>query len=136
MKYDGVVARIKAVEDKFFLFLVDPDGIMHDGINISDHRNIYEELTYDQLMVVNVILKDGTMEMETIDLDEFIHGDKYPRENIYLYIQDILLYTIGKDKTKTTKIADILKRGEFSDVAFDCIGDASKQAEDLKKKLT
>ena len=67
MKYDGVVIRI----EELFLFILDPDtNKIRDGINISDHK-CYDDLKENQLMVVNVVFKDGTQEIDKIDLEEF-----------------------------------------------------------------
>ena len=82
MKYDGVVIRF----DKLYLFILDPDtDMIRDGITISEH-DCYKDMKEDQLMVVSVIFKDGTLEIDKIDLDEFIHGDKYGDNNINIII--------------------------------------------------
>ena len=133
MVYDGVVARIlQEGKDLFYLFMLDPvKNVLVDGINISEHQT-YNDLGYDQIMVVNVELKDGTKTLDEIDLDEFIHGDKYGRLDVFIYIKDLLLFTIG-DSTNIIKvlILDILEKGEFTDVAVDCI---NRTKEELKKQ--
>ncbi|MEI8045843.1 MAG: hypothetical protein WCI92_00585 [Bacteroidota bacterium] len=124
----GVVARtIVANEDKFILFMLDPDtGQISDGVNISDHKNVYVELKYNHIMVVNVDIKDGTSELDNVDLDEFVHGDKYDKSNIFLHIQDIVLYGV-KDK-----IMDIINNRNFDKIALDCISKARAEKEIIR----
>ena len=137
MNYDGVVAKIfddEELADKFFLFLKNPiTSEIMDGINISEHQNIYGTLEYNNLMVVSVVLKDGTMELDDVDLEEFIHGDKYGRDDIFLYIQDIILFTIKTSDNPDVKIYDLLKKGDFSKVANDCIQKSVLQTNEIKK---
>jgi hypothetical protein len=119
MIYDGVVIRI----DELYLFILDPDkNKIRDGINISEHE-CYKDLKDDQLMVVNVIFKDGTQEIDKIDLDEFIYGDNYGKHDTFLYIHDITLYSIGdtKNDVQEVKIKNIIEKGELNDVAISCI---------------
>ena len=111
MKYDGIVVKI----DVLYLFILDPDTKqMRDGINISDHK-CYDNLKNDQIMVVNVIFKDGTREIDKIDLDEFIYGDSYGVYNTFLCIYDLNLFSI-KDK-----VENIIRLGGLNDVALNCI---------------
>lgn len=118
MKYEGIVVKI----DKLYLFILDPDtNEMRDGINISEHK-CYDDLKDDQLMVVNVIFKDGTQEIEKIDLDEFIYGDSYGEHDTFLCIYDLNLFSINNEKIK-----NIIKNGELSDVAISCIESTKKQ---------
>lgn len=117
MKYDGIVSKI----NELYLFILDPDtNEMRDGINISEHK-CYDDLKDDQLVVVNVVFKDGTKEVDKIDLDEFIYGDKYGDHNIFLCIYDLNLYSI-----KDNKIENIINQGELNDVAISCIESSKK----------
>lgn len=117
MKYDGIVAKI----NELYLFILDPDtNEMRDGINISEHK-CYDDLKDDQLVVVNVVFKDGTKEVDKIDLDEFIYGDEYGDHNIFLCIYDLNLYSI-----KDNKIENIINQGELNDVAISCIESSKK----------
>lgn len=122
-KYYGVVVRMVVEnEDKFILFMLDPvTAKISDGVNISDHRHIYEELKYDQVIVVSVAIKDGTLELDNVDLDEFVHGDKYDKSNIFLYIHDIVLYGLKN------KIMDTFNNRNFDKIALDCICKARKK---------
>jgi len=123
MKYDGVVIRFESL----YLFVLDPDSNkILDGINISEH-NCYKDLKEDYLMVVNVTFKDGTQEIDKIDLDEFIHGDSYGQHDTFLYIHDIMLYSIGSDNGVTITLNDLVRDGELDKVAIGCIEDSKKQ---------
>jgi hypothetical protein len=119
MKYDGVVTRIDKL---LYLFLLDTDSMeIKDGINISEHE-VYKNMTDEQLMVVDVIFKDGTMELDKIDLDEFIHGDSYGENNIFIHIQDKKLISIGfKENDEKVTLKDIIDKGELNNVAIECI---------------
>lgn len=146
MKYDGVVIRLEGKAkfvngeivydpDTFKLFLVDPKTQeMQDGINISDHREIYKDMRFDQLMVVSVVLKDGTKKLDDVDLDEFIHGEKYDTNNNFVWIQDILLFTISK-AGEDVNLNDLLKQGKFSAVAMDCIEKTKNQLKAPKRAI-
>jgi len=130
MKYDGVVIRI----DELYLFVFDPDKkIITDGINISDHV-CYKDLTDDNLMVVEVIFKDGTEELEKVDLDEFIYNISSGGENhnTFIYIQDKMLFSMDN---KRINIRELIDKGELNDIAINCIG-ASKNDDYVKKSTT
>jgi hypothetical protein len=122
MTYDGVVIRI----EELYLFILDPDtNEVQDGINISEH-DCYKDLKNNQLMVVKVTFKDGTQEIDKIDLDEFIHGEKYGKYDTFLHIQDITLFSIGhkgfKDKNvKNVSLENIIQKGELTNIAIECI---------------
>lgn len=118
MIYDGVVIRI----GQLYLFILDPEtNKMMDGINISEHE-CYKDMKDDQLMVVQVEFKDGTLTIEDIDLDEFIHGDTYGRTDIFIYIKDILLFTINnKIKNKVITLKELIDNGKLNDIAIECI---------------
>ena len=110
MIYKGLVSRI---DNDLFLFIHDPEkNIMKDGFIISDHV-CYKELKKDQIMTVEVLFKDGTLELDDIDLDEFIHGTNYGRNDIFINIKDILLFTLNVDLKKE------IKKGNFNDIAHD-----------------
>lgn len=124
MKYDGVVIRI----EELFLFILDPDtNKIRDGINISDHK-CYDDLKENQLMVVNVVFKDGTQEIDKIDLEEFIYGDSYGEHDTFLYIHDIMLFSIFDNKiNKDIELKTLIEKGDLNDVAIDCILNSKKQ---------
>ena len=124
--FDGVVAKINSNdEDKIFLFFLDKEKIIRDGINIQDDGNIYQELSYDTLMVVEVILKDGTKEID-IDIDDFLGGE-YGKYDIFIHIKDIYPFRLGKkseddpDDFNFRTIKSIIFDGEFQDIAKECI---------------
>ena len=127
MKYDGIVIRMSSL-DKLYLFILDPDtNKIRDGINISEHK-CYEDLKENQLMVVDVIFKDGTLELDKIDLDEFIYGDSYGEHDTFLYIHDKMLYTISDNKkNKDAELAELIEKGQLNDVAINCILNSKKQ---------
>lgn len=128
MKYDGIVIKV----DNLYLFILDPDtNEIRDGINISNHK-CYDDLKKDQLMVVNVTFKDGTQDIEKIDLDEFIYGDSYGSHDTFLYIYDVLMFSINNDNTKDLSIVDIINKGELNDIAISCI-ETSKKITKSKK---
>jgi len=125
MVYDGVVIKMKKRGNKLFLFPLNPDtDELMDGINISEHK-CYDNLNSSQLMVVNVIFKDGSEELETINLDEFIHGDKYGRYDTFLFIQDIVLYSMGEgdnnEEITEMSLETITERGDLGKIALKCI---------------
>lgn len=125
MKYDGVVAIIDKL---LFLFIFDPDLLeIRDGINISDNI-CYKDMTENQLMVVSVIFKDGTEEIDNIDLDEFIYGDIYGKYDTFIYIQDLLLYSINDS------IVDIIKKGDFSKIVTSIIQEVKNNKDDEKNE--
>jgi hypothetical protein len=119
MKYDGVVIRI---EKKLFLFVLNSDTYtMTDGINISDHE-CYKDVKGDQLMVVDVTFRDGTLELDDLDLDDFIHGDTYGENDIFIKIHDIMLFSIGKeDSIKRISLVELIEKGDLNVIAIDCI---------------
>ena len=122
MKYDGVVIRF----DQLFLFLLDPETKkLQDGKAISDHER-YSDLTNEQLMVVSVEFKDGTKDVDVIDLYDFVHGDKYGVHNIFIKINDVLLYSISEKNSKLS-LLEIAQRGELGDVAVNCIMNSKEQ---------
>jgi len=135
MEYDGIVTKIlQDDEDYYYLFLVDPvKKVLVDGVNISEHK-AYDDLTYDQLMVVSVELKDGTKILENIDLEDFVHNEKFGKYDIFIYIKDLLLFTIG-DHSNLIKlsISNILEKGEFNDVALNCIERTKEELKKIKK---
>jgi hypothetical protein len=119
MKYDGVVIRL----NELFLFIYDPDEkIIKDGINISDHE-CYKDLKDDHLMVVNVIFKDGTKDIEKINLDEFIYGDSYGRHDVFIYISDVMLFTMNEKKY----ISDVIEKGELNKLVLECIAHSKNE---------
>lgn len=122
MIYDGVVVKINKL---LFLFILNPDtNEMMDGINISEHQ-CYKNLTDENLMVVQVEFKDGTLTIDNIDLDEFVHGDSYGRNDIFIYIKDILLFTINNDiKNNISTLKYLIDNGDLNDVAIQCINDS------------
>lgn len=118
MIYDGVVLKL----NKLYLFIINPDtNKLMDGINISEHK-CYDSLTGDQLMVVTVNFKDGTQDIDKVDLDEFIYGDSYGEHDTFLYIQDKKIYTFSEEENiKKVSLLDIVNSGELPNVAHDCI---------------
>jgi hypothetical protein len=127
MKYDGVVVRNKK-SNLLFLFILDPDtNELRDGFNISEHE-CYKDLNNDQLMVVNVTFRDGTQEIDKIDLEEFIHGDSYGKYDTFIHIQDLLAFSILKNKDdKAIPLDKIIKNGDLTYVAIECIEETKKQ---------
>ncbi len=127
MIYDGVVIRI---EKQLYLFVLDPDTFsMMDGINISDHE-CYKDVKGDKLMVVDVTFRDGTLELDDLDLDEFIHGDSYGENDIFIKIHDIMLFSISKeDSIKRISLVELIEKGDLNVIAIDCI----EKAKEIKK---
>ena len=131
MKYDGVVIRMRKSEDKLFLFLLNPDNNeLMDGINISEH-DCYKDLRDTQLMVVDVVFKDGSEELEKVDLEEFIYGETYGRYDTFLYIQDKTLYSIGENCSENEEnlvsLESIAEKGDLGKVAINCINKSKIQ---------
>lgn len=133
MKYDGVVVRLNM---DLFLFILDPDlNEIKDGINITEHE-CYKSMTKDQLMVVDVTFKDGTLDIDKIDLDEFVHGNTYGKHDVFIYIKDILLYSIrDKDNIFNIPIKEILDSGNFNDTVIDCINNSKEEKKELNENV-
>lgn len=129
MKYDGVICRLNK---ELYLFILNPDdNMIMDGMNISEHE-CYNNLKDDQLMVVNVIFKDGTEELDNINLESFIYDDVYDRNSIFLHIRDILLYSIGK-KNKFISLKDLIDNDDFNKVAIECIENSKADKIEIEK---
>jgi len=129
MKYDGIVCRLNK---ELFLFILNPnDNMIMDGLNISEHE-CYKNLKDDQLMVVNVIFKDGTEELDNIDLDAFIYDDVYDRNSVFLYIHDILLYSISK-RHNFVSLKDLIDDGDLNDIAIECIENSKADNIEMEK---
>jgi len=129
MKYDGIVCRLNK---ELFLFILNPnDNMIMDGLNISEHE-CYKNLKDDQLMVVNVIFKDGTEEVDNIDLNAFIYDDVYDRNSVFLYIHDILLYSISK-KHNFVSLKDLIDDGDLNDIAIECIENSKADNIEMEK---
>jgi hypothetical protein len=129
MKYDGVVCRLNK---ELYLFILNPDeNMIMDGMNISEHE-CYNNLKDDQLMVVNVIFKDGTEELDNIDLESFIYDDVYDRNSVFLHIRDILLYSIGK-KNQVISLKDIVDGDDFNKIAIECIENSKSDNIEIEK---
>ena len=121
MIYDGVVMR----DDKskqLYLFIYDPDiNMINDGISISENK-CYDNMKNNQMMVVNVNFKDGTKDVQNIDLDEFIHGDKYGENNIFILIHDLSLFSASDNENNNPLTLDyLLKEGTLNQSIIDCI---------------
>ena len=85
----------------------------------------------DQLMVVEVIFRDGTQELDQIDLDEFIYGDSYGIHDTFLEIYDLMLFSINdkKDKKRFVSLDEIAKKGELGSIAIECINKVKNNIE-------
>lgn len=132
MTYDGVIGKIfNEGEDKIFLFLLE-DKKVKDGINISDDSDIYQNLSYDTLQVVDVILKDGTIDAD-INLDDFILG-KYGQYDIFIHIKDVMTFKLGKkdinDDITKKSIENVILDGEFDDIVNECLEMSKIKKED------
>ena len=116
MSYDGVVLNL----DDLYLFIINPDtDKIMDGISISYHK-CYDNLKKDQLMVVKVIFKDGTQEIESLDLEDFIYSD-HDNHDVFLYITDVLLFSLGSKENKSITLEELINNGELNVVAHECI---------------
>jgi hypothetical protein len=130
MKYDGIVSRL---DENLYLFILNPDdNMIMDGMNISEHE-CYKDLKNDQIQVVEVIFKDGTEELDDIDLEDFIYSDVYDRNSIFLYIHDILLYSISNNK-KNISLKKLIDNGDLNKIAIECI-ENSKSDEIKEEKI-
>lgn len=120
MRYDGVVLR---VNDILYLFILDPDtNKIRDGINISDHE-CYKDLNDDKIVVVNVLFKDGTKDIDKIDLDEFIYGDTYGRYDTFILISDVITYLINTDEFSLERM---IGDGKLNELSLSCIDNSRK----------
>lgn len=129
MKYDGVVCRLDKI---LYLFILNPnDNMIMDGMNISEHE-CYNSLKDDQLMVVHVIFKDGTEELDNINLVDFIYDDVYDRNSIFIYIHDILLYSIRK-KNKFISLKNLIDNGNLNEIAIECINNSKADIIEMEK---
>jgi hypothetical protein len=132
MKYDGAVIRMNKRKDELFLFLLDPDtNELKDGINISEHA-AYKDMNNSQIMVVEVLFKDGTEEIEKVDLDEFIYGDSYGKYNTFIFIQDKTLFSIGEGikedlDPELVSLEVIAEKGDLGNIVRECIEKSKNQ---------
>lgn len=136
MKYNGGIAKIyDEGENKIFLFLIDPKTKkVKDGINISDDSDIYQDLTYDLLQIVEVKLKDGTLDAK-INLDDFVNA-KYGRYDIFIHIKDINSYKLAKnvnDKLEPRTVEETILDGEFESVLSECIELSNNEYDNIIK---
>ena len=123
MSYDAVVLNL----DDLYLFIINPDtNQIMDGVSISYHK-CYENLTKEQLMVVKVIFKDGTQEIEDLDLEEFIYSE-HDKHDVFLYIKDVMLFSIGSEKGDVS-LVDLINGGELNKVAHGCIKNSKNNEE-------
>jgi hypothetical protein len=133
MKYDGVVAKF----DELYLFILNPNTYkLMDGINLSDHA-CYNDMKKNQLMVVEVVFKDGTVEIENLDLDEFIYGDKYDKHNTFMMVADINLFSIGDSEKpkKSLSLEKIARNGKLNDIAINCIKLTKESEKEIQENI-
>lgn len=138
MVCDAVVAKINDDgEDKIFIFFLDPKtDTIKDGLNLEDISEIYDNLPYDTLMVVEAVLKDGTKDVD-IDMDEFI-GGKYGKYDIFIHIKDLMPFRLGQridensEEVEYKTIKQVIFEGEFPAIAKNCI---QQTREELSKQL-
>jgi len=139
MKYDAIIGKIfDEGEDKIFLFFVDPEtGKLRDGLDLLDSGEIYKTLTYDTLIVVEVVLKDGTQEVE-INIGDFIDG-KFGKYDIFIHIKDILPFKLGKkleegeEEMLPRTIEDVILDGEFQEIGSECIKICKEEIHEINK---
>jgi len=140
MTYDAIIAKIfDEGEDKIFLFFLDPEtGEIKDGLDLLDSTDVYLDLTYDTLMVVEVVLKDGTKEVE-IDIDDFIAG-KFGKYDIFIHIRDIMPFKLAKKNDNDDDIMlpryveDVINDGEFQEICTECIKMAKEEIQNEQRK--
>jgi hypothetical protein len=112
MKYDGVVA---SMDDILYLFLLHPlTGKILDGVNITDDMS-YKFLKTNQLVVVRVLFKDGTLEMDNFDIEEFVYGEGYGMFDVFLHIEDVSVLTLNIDDAEVS-IMDTINDGNFEEI--------------------
>jgi hypothetical protein len=125
MKFNGVIAKLNNI---LYLFTYDTIGNkMMDGIHISDNK-VYENLKDDELSIVNVDFRDGTLSIDDFDIEEFIYGNGYGDLNVFMYIHDIFIYKMN------TKIINIIEKGDFNKIAIECINVADNDKYKIKIK--
>lgn len=132
MKYDAIIAKIfDEGEDKIFLFFLDPEtNMIRDGLDLLDSTNVYMDLPYDTLIVVEVLLKDGTKEIE-VNLDDFIAG-KYGKYDIFIHIRDIMPFRLAKpddDDITPRTVEEVIIDGEFQEICNECIKMAKEETQ-------
>jgi len=140
MTYDAIISKIfDEGEDKIFLFFLDPEtGEIKDGLDLLDSTNVYLDLPYDTLMVVEVVLKDGTKEVE-IDIDDFIAG-KFGKYDIFIHIRDIMPFKLAKKNDNDDDIMlpryveDVINDGEFQEICTECIKMAKEEIQNEQRK--
>ena len=57
-----------------------------------------------------------------VDLDDFIYGDKYGENNIFILIHDLLLFSVSDDENKPLILDDLVKTGSLNLSIIDIIG--------------
>lgn len=118
MVFDGVVGKIK---DKIYLFVQNPKTKkVMDGLIISG----YTELEEKNIIVVDVIFKDGTEEDPNFNIVEFIYGDSYDMNDIFLYIKNhMIIYN-------TESLESLIKTGIIHNFVNNAIKESKKKLED------
>lgn len=126
MHLDGVVFRI---QDGVYLCLLDPViGKFTDGIPISS--NEYDTLKNNQVSVVDVILKDGNLELNDLDVTKFVNDKAlFEQTNIFYNIKDLMIYTID-DHT----IEEVVKMGDFLDMVTDMVKQTKEDLNNTEKE--
>lgn len=123
MNYDGIVVKLS---NKLYLFILNPeDNKMTDGMNISEHK-CYKDLKNEQLWVVDVEFYDGTLKLEKLDLNEYIYGDSYGDNNIFIKIKDVQLFTYEKEDSIFFSMESIIRGGKFNEISIDLINQSKK----------
>jgi hypothetical protein len=125
MKFNGVIAKLNNI---LYLFTYNTiSNKMMDGIHISENK-VYDNLKEDEMSIVNVDFRDGTLSIDDFDIEEFIYGNGYGDLNVFMYIQDIFIYKIN------TKIINLIEKGDFNKIAIECIDVANNDKYKIKIK--
>jgi hypothetical protein len=113
MEVKGLVYRI---EDGVYLSLIGSDDVCTDGIPISE--GVYETLENNQISYVDVKIRDGTIDIEDMDVFYFIYEfqPNYNPGDLFYFIKDSLVFTFDGFTIK-----EICDNGDFQKVAKDII---------------
>ena len=113
---NGIVYRVK---NAIYLSLFDKNNNISDGIPISEHP--YETLKKDQLCFVDVVITDGTKEVQIADVNTFIYETRIGHDtDIFYKIKDISTVTIGDEGQQIT-IQRICENGEINKLVQDIV---------------
>ena len=103
---NGLVYRIN---DRVYLSLYDTEGQITDGIMIEE--GMYKNLNKDEISFIDVVAKDGTLELEVNNVHDFIRkAAETQSHDIFYSIKNVMVY-------EYKQMNDAIKKGNFPYIA-------------------